>query len=254
MPNLTILHTNDLHGKLRPDGVERIRLARESASECLLLDAGDAVTSGNIYYRPGGEPALALMSEAGYDAMAMGNREFHFLRPGLHSKVRLARFPVLCANIRGADDDIGPSIRRSMTVERGGFRVAIFGLTVAMITRKMLASRVSPYWFEDPVDAAMEIVPSLRAEADVVIAVTHIGAKSDETLAQAVPGIDLIVGGHTHSVLAEPIRIGGASIVQAGWFAHCLGKVEISGEPGRLLITGSLLELQPSVHPKRRAP
>lgn len=254
MPNLTILHTNDLHGKLRQEGVETIRRVKESTGDCLLLDAGDAITSGNVYYRPGGEPALLRMSEAGYDAMAMGNREFHFLRPGLQTKVKLARFPVLCANIRGDGDAIGPSILPSMIVERGGFRIAVFGLTVEMITKKMLARRVSPYWFEEPIETAGRIVPALRAQADVVIAVTHIGTKADETLAQQVSGIDLIVGGHTHSVLPEPVKIGGTSIVQAGWFAHHLGRVEISGEPGRLSIDGSLLTLQPSVRPKRRIP
>ncbi len=244
MPNLTILHTNDLHGKLRPEGAEIIRRARESAGECLLLDAGDAVTSGNIYYRPGGEPALRLMSEAGYDAMAMGNREFHFLRPGLQSKIGLARFPVLCANIRGSEDAIGPSIRPWMLVERGGYTIALVGLTVPMITRKMLARRFSPYWFDDPIAAASEIVPMLRARADVVIAVTHIGLSADKRLAQDVPGIDLIVGGHTHAVLAEPVTVAGTRIVQAGWFAHYLGRVVISGEPGRLSMEASLLELQ----------
>jgi len=193
------------------------------------------------------------MSEAGYDAMAMGNREFHFLKPGLHSKVKLARFPVLCANIHGAEDAIGPSIRRSITMVRGGYRVALFGLTVPMITRKMLASKVSPYWFDDPIHAAREIVPDLRIQADVIIAVTHIGSKLDETLAQEVPGIDLIVGGHTHSVLDEPVRIGNTSIVQAGWFAHYLGRVEITGEPGSLSIEGCLLPLQ-SARTKGSAP
>lgn len=250
MPNLTILHTNDLHGRLRPEGVEIIRREKASEGDCLLLDAGDAIASGNISYRPGGEPALALMSEAGYDAMGMGNREFHFLKPGLHSKVKLARFPVLCANVEGAGD----LIQASMIVEVGGYRVALFGLTVPMITKKMLASRFSPYRFEDPIETAKEIVPALRDQADIVIAVTHIGIKADEALAQEVPGIDLIVGGHTHSALHKPLMIGGTSIVQAGWFAHFLGKVQITGEPGDLSITSGLMPLQPSGRSRRLTP
>lgn len=242
MPNLTILHTNDLHGRLRPEGVEIIRRERASAGDCLILDAGDAIASGNISYRPGGEPALALMSEAGYDSMGMGNREFHFLRVGLQSKVKLARFPVLCANLRGAEDFVEPSI----SVEVSGYTVAILGLMVPMITKKMLASKFSPYCFDDPIETARGIVPSLRDRADVVVAVTHIGMKLDEALALEVPGIDLIIGGHTHSVLHEPLMIGRTTIVQAGWFAHFLGRVEIAGEAGNLSITGSLMPLQPS--------
>lgn len=255
MPGLTVLHTNDLHGRLRPQGVEIIRREKESAGDCLLLDAGDAVSSGNIGFRPGGEPALALMNEAGYDAMAIGNREFHFLRPGLHSKIKLARFPVLCANIRapGAGNPLAP-IRPSIVVQAGGYKVALFGLTVPMITRSMLAGKFSPYWFEDPIESAREIVPSLRDKVDVVIALTHMGIKEDEALAQAAPGIDLIVGGHSHDLLESPTKVGNTSVVHAGWFAHFLGKVEITGNPGNLSISGGLMTLQPIERSKRRAP
>lgn len=252
MPNLTILHTNDLHGRLQLEGAEVIRRTRESAVECLLLDAGDAVTSGNVMFRPGGEPALGLMSDAEYDAMAMGNREFHFLWRGLQSKVKLARFPVLCANIRGSDAAIGPSIRASIILERGGYRVAVLGLTVPMITKRMLARVVSPYWFEDPIAAAQEIVPALREQADIVVALTHIGLQSDELLAREVPGIDLIVGGHTHAVLSEILVVAGTAIAQAGWWAHHIGRVHITGDPGSLSITGSLLPLQPGGRSTRR--
>jgi len=247
MPNLTILHTNDLHGKLSREGAEIIRRERASPGDCLLLDSGDAIVSGNIYYRPGGEPALRLMSEIGYDAMGMGNREFHFLAAGLQSKVKLARFPVLCANIRGAEEFIRPSL----IVEKGGCRVALFGLTVPMITKRMLASRLSPYWFENPIEAAREIVPSLRSQSDIIVALTHIGLKADEKLAADVPGIDLILGGHTHAVLHDPIRIGATSIAQAGSWARWLGKIALAGEPGSLCFTNALLPLQPSCKARR---
>jgi len=245
MPNLTILHTGDLHGGLSAEGTERIQCEKAFAGDCLLFDAGDAVSSGNIYYRPGGEPALTLMSDLGYDAIALGNREFHFLKPGLESKVKLARFPVLCANLRGTEDAIGPSIAPSISISIGGYEVAVLGLTVPMITKRMLVSKVSPYWFEDPIGAAQGLVPHLRDEADLVVALTHIGLKSDVALAGQVSGIDLIVGGHTHTQLQEPIRIGDTSIVHAGWWARYLGAVEISGSPGRLQISGRLLPLQP---------
>lgn len=245
MPNLTILHTGDFHGSLRTDGAERIGLEKASAGDCLLLDAGDAVSSGNIYYRRAGEPVLALMSDLGYNAMALGNREFHFLKPGLESKVKLARFPVLCANLRGPDNAIAPAITPSISTSIGGFEVAIFGLTVPMITKRMLVSKISPYWFEDPIQVARDLVPRLRDSASLVIALTHIGVKCDVELVAQVKGIDLIVGGHTHTELCEPMRFGNTSIVQAASRACRLGRVEISGSRGRLHISGRLLPLQP---------
>ena len=227
MPDLTILHTNDFHGKLSDRAAERIAREKSSAERCLLLDAGDAVSSGNIYYRPGGEPVLARMSDLGYDAMTMGNREFHFLGPGLKSKVKLARFPILCANLR-SEIEIGPSLIPSMVIEIGGMKVGIFGLTVSMITKRMKVSRLSPFWFEDPIEVGKGIVAGLRGGCDLLIALTHIGLKADMELAQAAPGIDIIVGGHTHAVLAEPQVIGGTAIVQAGSWGRFLGKTEIS--------------------------
>jgi len=234
MPDLTILHTNDLHGKLSDRAVERIARERASSERSILLDAGDAVSSGNVYYRPGGEPILARMSDLGYDAMALGNREFHFLAAGLRSKVKLARFPILSANLRSKDSPIASSILPSVTFEFGGLNVAVFGLSVPMIAKRMLVGRLSPFWFEDPIEAVAEIVPDLRERAAVLIALTHIGIESDVELAGSVPGINLIVGGHTHAALEEPRFVGETAIVHAGYWGRCLGKVEISlpGTPG----------------------
>jgi len=78
MPDLTVFHTNDMHGRLTGRGAEIIASEKSSCERCLLVDCGDAVSSGNIYYHPRGESMLARMSDLGYDAMAMGNREFSF--------------------------------------------------------------------------------------------------------------------------------------------------------------------------------
>ncbi|MHB0912974.1 MAG: bifunctional metallophosphatase/5'-nucleotidase [Armatimonadota bacterium] len=231
MPDLVVLHTNDLHGKLSDAAAERI--AEEKAKGALLLDAGDAISSGNVYYKPWGEPVLARMSDLGYDAMAMGNREFHFLSAGLRSKVKLARFPILSANLHGA----GPTVSSHTYFDIGGLQVALFGLSVRMIRKPTFAS---PYWFSDPLEAAAELVPNLSA--DLVIAVTHIGLAADRELAASVPGIDLVVGGHTHAVLREPERVGETAIVQAGWWGHYLGRVEITLKPRS--IRGELIPLR----------
>ena len=238
MPDLTILHTNDLHGKLSDRIAERIALEKSSAEHCLLLDAGDAISSGNIYYRPGGEPVLARMNELGYDAMAMGNREFHFLGRGLKSKVKLAKFPILCANLH-SDLDLGPSVVPSIILDLGR-KIGIFGLTVPMITKRMTVSKLSPFWFEDPMKAARDLVPELKSQADLLIALTHTGLKADMELAQSAPGIDIIVGGHTHAVLDEPVMVGETWIVQAGSWGRYLGRVDVSGTR----ISGKLIDMR----------
>lgn len=245
MPDLTILHTNDLHGKLSRRAEDAITREKSSPERCLLLDAGDAVSSGNVYYRPGGEPILARMSDLGYDAMTMGNREFHVFGAGLKSKVKLARFPVLSANLRSKNDDLGRCVVPSVSWDLDGLKVIVFGLTVPMITARMLSSKISPFWFDDPIEAAKEIVPELRSRADVLIALTHIGLRSDVKLADAVDGIDLVVGGHNHVALAEPRMIGDTAVVQAGCWGSSLGKVELSlagKASARWVVHGSLID------------
>lgn len=239
MPKITIFHTNDFHNKLTAAQAAHLHELKSSTPNSLLLDCGDAIWAGNIYYRPGGEPILKLMNQAEYDAMAMGNREFYFLETGLRKKIGWADFPVLCANIRPTNGADLP-VKSHISLDICGQKVVIFGLTVPMITEKMLSRKVSSYVFDDPLDTAARIVPELRPQADILIALNHIGLKLDRELAEKVPGIDLIIGGHTHAVLEEPEMVGDTAIVQAGWFAHYVGKVEI--KPG-MPVKGSLIEL-----------
>jgi 2',3'-cyclic-nucleotide 2'-phosphodiesterase (5'-nucleotidase family) len=97
----TILHTNDFHNRLLPEQAARLTgLRRSIGNTGLLLDAGDAISAGNITFRPGGEPILTEMTSIGYDVMTVGNREFHFSRQGFFAKLGCAGFPVLSANVR----------------------------------------------------------------------------------------------------------------------------------------------------------
>lgn len=231
---LHILHTNDFHNGLTDAGAARLREAVSALEGAphLLLDAGDAIRAGNVGVNPFGEPILERMSAVGYDALTMGNREFHFLHAALESKIRRARFPVLCANVRARREGAALPVLPTATFERGGLRVAVFGLTVPMITPRMKVAAVSSFVFDDPVETARRLVPELRPDADLLIALTHIGLREDERLARSVPGIDLIVGGHSHVNLPTPEEIGGARIVQAGWHARHYGHVIITVEDG----------------------
>jgi 2',3'-cyclic-nucleotide 2'-phosphodiesterase (5'-nucleotidase family) len=243
MQTITILHTNDFHGKLTKRAEEIILNERRVSKTSLLLDSGDAISSGNIYFNPFGEPILKQMSRLGYDAMAMGNREFHFLEKGLESKLKLAEFPVLCANISGSD--ISQYVYPYIKLKIDALRITIFGLTVPMITDKMFSHRFSPFVFHDPIMTAVEIVPKLRADCDLLIALTHIGVKKDCILAESVPGINIISGGHSHTNLVEPLNVKGTYILQAGWWGHVLGKAQFEITDNELkLIKSEHIDLQ----------
>lgn len=241
-PVFTILHTNDFHNHFTDFQAEKLRKRRlDLGNSGLLLDAGDAVGSGNITFLPGGEPILDRMNAAGYDAMSVGNREFHFSSIGFRAKLSRAKFPVLCANIRlnqsgeSPPDDVVNTAQSGLPVtshkifETKTGNVLVFGLTVPMITVRMAVRKVSAFIFEDPIHFASAYVPQMleKYRPDLVIALTHIGIKQDRLLAESVPGIDLIISGHTHVVLEQGERVQDTLIVQTGCFGKFFGTVEV---------------------------
>ena len=247
MHTLHLLHTNDFHNHLSNGQADAIRRTKAGLESVLLLDAGDAVSAGNVGVRPGGEPILVRMTETGYDAMTLGNREFHVADALLRAKIGKAGFPVLCANARWREDrgealPVVPSLVRTMP---DGLRVGVFGLTVPMVTPRMAARVVSAFLFDDPVATARAQIARLRAEVEVLVALTHIGLRQDEKLAAACPELDLIIGGHSHDTLPTPSVVNGVPIVQTGWFGHNLGHVKLDVEGGQVSrVTGRLVSLK----------
>ncbi|MCS6777620.1 MAG: hypothetical protein RMJ43_10505 [Chloroherpetonaceae bacterium] len=269
--SFTLIHTNDLHNRLTQAQADRLRLLRVSLDgEALLLDAGDAVGAGNVTFHPAGEPILDRMSQCGYDAMVVGNREFHVSRYGFQCKLSRARFPVLCANLlpRGgvAEFQRGDSDLRDVDPEESerapsgvpvtpylflqtpkGWKIVIIGLTVPMVTERMAARWVSAYLFRDPVHTARQLVPELRARYSphCVIALTHLGLRRDQLLAEAVPGIDVIIGGHSHDVLERGVYAGDTLICQTGSHGRFYGRVMLDLDGDRVRGRASLERLDP---------
>jgi 2',3'-cyclic-nucleotide 2'-phosphodiesterase (5'-nucleotidase family) len=229
---LWLYHTNDFHGRLTPERAERLAGLRGEHPESLLLDAGDAVAAGNLGFRVGGEPILRLMSELGYDAMTVGNRESHPRRELFPRKLEDARFPILCANLTARTGAPTPT-RPWVLLERLGLRVAIMGLTVPMFTRKMWSQALCDYLYENPIERAQALAAELRPRCDLLIALTHIGLREDESLAAAVPEIDLIVGGHTHADLPAPVEVGSTPILHTTAYACYLGRARLERTASR---------------------
>jgi 2',3'-cyclic-nucleotide 2'-phosphodiesterase (5'-nucleotidase family) len=243
-----ILHTNDFHNHLTDAQAAFIADTKNGLRDVLLLDCGDAVSAGNVGVRPGGEPILVRMSETGYDAMTMGNREFHVAETLLRHKIRRAQFPILCANIcwredRGEGLPVQPFIIKGTA---SGIRVGVIGVTVPMVTRQMAARVVSAFVFDDAIETVQRLVPQVKPQVDMLVALTHIGIREDERLASACPDLDLIIGGHSHVVIPEPQVVGGVPIVQAGWYGHYLGHVTADFDGGlvRESVQGKLIPLR----------
>jgi 5'-nucleotidase/UDP-sugar diphosphatase len=183
------------------------------------------------------EPDFKIMNLLGYDAMVLGNHEFDKPREVLMKQREWAEFPVLSANV--VKKDTGETLVDPYVIKKfDGLRVAVFGLTTEETPILVVPGNVGDLEFRSPIATAKEIVRQLRKEADLVIALTHLGfceesgaicrAAGDFRLAGEVPGIDVIVGGHSHTEVTNPKVIGNTLIVQAGEWSKYLGRLDLT--------------------------
>jgi 5'-nucleotidase len=239
---LTILHTNDVHGRWSLPFVERLRELREQ-HDALLLDAGDCLRVGNLAIPLKPEPAWELMRQAGYSAVTLGNREFHILPSGFMAKVQGAPCPLLCANIRVRQPDAPLPTQPVWCGEWGGVRIGIVGLTVPMVTPRMRSRVLSAYLFDPPLEVARAWVARLRPEVALLIALTHLGIEMDRKLAEACPQLDVIIGGHSHTPLMQPERVGRVWIAQSKPFARGVGMLHFAYASEGWQVDGEILPI-----------
>ena len=263
---LTLLHTNDHHGHFQkfspyPDqdvgglaaqstlvNIIRAKVEKEGG-HVLLLSAGDVNTGVPESDLLNAEPDIKSMNIINYDAMTLGNHEFDKAVSVLTKQSEMAKFPFLAANV--VRKDSGETLFTPYVIkEIDGLRVAIFGLVTADVPTLVLPENVQELQFLSVIDTARKLVPLLKEKADVVIALTHIGLydqDSDKTgdtqLAQAVTGIDVIVGGHTHTALDKPIIVGRTLIVQAGAYSEKVGRLNLTVDSEKDMVINYSFEL-----------
>jgi 2',3'-cyclic-nucleotide 2'-phosphodiesterase (5'-nucleotidase family) len=226
VPTSVFLHTADFHNRLPPAAARQLAELKRRHEGALLLDAGDAVAAGNLWFRLRGEPILRRMADIGYDAMAMGNRESHPSRRFLERKLRDATFPILAANLRGHRAEVPGVIRPHLVFDTPAGRAAVIGLAPQMTRPDSAWARVTDYVFEDPVATAAERAAALRGEADLVVCLSHCGSDVDGKIA-ALPQVDLVLGGHGHRDLVTRAE-GGALVVHPGHHGSHVAQTEIA--------------------------
>jgi len=228
---LIVYHSNDMHGRHE---VLDLLESQDRQAASILLDGGDAISGSNTLFHLD-EPILERMSRVGYAAMAMGNREFHYFR-GIHQRRKAQRsFPVLAANLQ----DLRTSSAfwdRTLELQVEGIRVGILGATPVQYPPLAVWERLSGFRFLDPFQVLPALAEELASRNDVVILLSHLGARMDRELARRMPWVRLIVGGHSHTLFTQPERCGEAWIVQTGSHARFLGEVclEVGPRPGRI--------------------
>ncbi len=252
---LTILHTNDQHSRIEPFGpldsrnadkggfarraklVENIRAKEENV---ILLDAGD-IFQGTPYFNfYGGEVEFKLMSYLKYDVATIGNHDFDNGLEGLFQQMPNAKFDFVCSNYDFTNTIMNGQTEAFKIIKKQGLKIGVFGLGIE------LDGLVTQYLYKetkylDPVEMAQEMVLQLqRKKCDLIICLSHLGYRyknepnkiSDEKLAAQTAGIDIILGGHTHTFLPEPQRYinkEGKEVLinQVGWAGLLLGRIDV---------------------------
>ncbi|WP_395140853.1 bifunctional metallophosphatase/5'-nucleotidase [Armatimonas sp.] len=257
--DLTILHTNDLHGHTLPfsytepgrskneqtsvgGAARRATLIRElkkkAKNPVLVIDLGDVATRGPLTNAYEGIADIEALNATGYDIGTIGNNEFKLkdaaerfdaagAQNALLQVLRRSHFPWVCANAGIGDPAKGeliPGVHPYLVREINGVRIGFLGLTAP---RSNGYPQVKGWWVSDPVEAAKKWIPIVRKNCDVLIALTHVGVDDDTKLAQQTTGIDAIVGGDSHTFLYKPLVVNGVPIVQTGEFGVNLGKFDL---------------------------
>jgi 5'-nucleotidase len=236
--------------------------ARQTQGPVLILDGGDysmGTAFGSAIGHTGAE--LQLMARIGYDATTFGNHDFDLGPEVLASAISMAsqagHIPaVVASNTDFSKDDVTLSglkqlakagiLRRHTVIERGGLRFGLFGL---MGKESMFYTNASAISYPDAIETAKEMVTLLREteKVDIVICLSHGGMEKnkdgtftdgeDVRLAQAVPGIDVVIGAHTHTELHKPIIVNGRTpVVQTGKYGENLGELVITLDGSKLTV------------------
>ena len=249
---LTILHTNDMHSAFVPHDAFWMRESpkplvggfselsftidsiRGATRNVLLLDAGDVMTGNPIadleYGGAQGGALFAMMNIIGYDAWCVGNHDFDISQENLRRLTAMARFPVLSANIVN-DEGKHPVNNKPFTiVEKHGLRIGIIGVMSQDLYHLVNQNSLVGIKVLDPVATTQRWIDELKPKTDLLIALTHEGVDEDSLLASSVTGLNIIVGGHSHTRLKQPKVVNSVIIVQAGSDCENLGVLEVSVE------------------------
>ena len=248
---ITILHTNDMHSHIHPFTSGRnkglggmaqragiINKIRTQEEHVLLLDAGD-IFQGTPYFNfYEGELEFKLMSQMKYDAATLGNHDFDNGLIGLKKQLPYAKFPFLIANYDFSNTILKNTFQPYKIFNKGGINIGVFGLGIkleGLVPKKLYQETI----YQDPIEKANYYASLLKKKkkCHLVICLSHLGFKyktkkiSDINLAKKTRNIDLIIGGHTHTFLKEPIEQLNLDkkrvlINQVGWAGINLGKID----------------------------
>ena len=249
---ITILHTNDMHASFLPHeaywlrstpkplvgGFSELAFAvdsiRKIRTTSFVLDAGDLMTgnpiSDRLYRGAEGGALVEMLNLIGYEGWTPGNHDFDISYANFMKLAALAKFPIVEANL--TDEKSGKPItnREYAIIEKNGIKIGIFGIMSSEYYGLVNQTSSKGVKLMPTIKITRRLIEMLRPQVDLVVAVTHVGIDEDSLIAINVKGLDVIIGGHSHTRLKQPKYINGIIIAQAGANCENLGVLDLTVE------------------------
>lgn len=236
--HIYVITTNDIHANINaiPNLASAVESYR-SNGEVLLFDSGDRIV-GNPFVDecdPSGAPMIEIFNRLGYDAVTLGNHEFDKLRNNLAALISQSEFPTVCANVAVREGLEFAEILPFVVFEREGIRIGLTGVVDTEYEGCRPAGKQAAFddfRFTSDIATAAAWCDSLAGRSDFVILLSHMGYQTDSQLAAERPSCRWIVGGHSHSVVADDIE--GIHLSQNGKNLGLATVADITVDKGRI--------------------
>ena len=247
---IIVLHTNDVHARVRADerekamGYGKIKAYKDElvkeGKTVLMLDAGDTFHGTTFATISRGDSIVKLLNEVGYDYMVPGNHDFNYGYQRLVELTKQGKFKTLASNVvteQGKRDFLENDIK-----EVDGVKIGFFGLSTPETYYKSHPSNTKGIVIAEPIEVAKQEVAALKAKgADFIIGIGHLGidestkeSERSEGVLKAVPGIDLFIDGHSHTAIPTGKIVGSSLLVQTGAHSNNLGKVTLTFDGNKI--------------------
>lgn len=264
--SLTILHTNDIHASFLPRAAAWIRSdqkpmvggfyelwwmldsVRHAKGPVLLLDGGDIMTGTPIseleYKGVTGGALFEMMNLTGYDAWTIGNHDLDISQDNLRKLIGIQKFPTVSANLADTLSNLPFGNKECVILEKNGLRIGVIGFMSRDLFHLTNTNNLKGLKVLPPPEVAQRIIDSISGQTDLIVALTHEGVDEDSILAVSTHGLNVIIGGHSHTRLKTPKQINGVIICQAGSNCENLGELSLTVEQHAVTsFDGKLLQL-----------
>ncbi|HTX39183.1 MAG TPA: bifunctional UDP-sugar hydrolase/5'-nucleotidase [Bryobacteraceae bacterium] len=233
--SLTIIHTNDLHARLTPLEDHHggfayvaavIRRERAHCTDCLVLFAGDLVQGSPVSTIFHGLPVYQIANLFGFDAATLGNHEFDYGWPQARTFMQIADFPTVTANLVNSRGQLFTRAPYVM-LKANGLRVAVIGAMTgtlpSLTTPKLLGD-----WHTTPlIETVRQWARELKSRSDLIVLLAHITDGEELEVLKNVPEIPVLVTGHIHRGIEQPLVVDGRIMVRAKAYGEEVGRLDL---------------------------